>query len=152
MKRPRANAVDREALLLRIAGASIVAGIIHGGVTPDHFAQWWGYGLFFLLASLAQTFFGAIPLFARLVEGEPITTLWSRGKLRTYAWMGIVGNAMIVTLYVVTRTVGIPFFGPEAGVVEEVRGIDVVTKLIEVGIIMGLAVFLQKRPRAAPSG
>ena len=133
-----------ERLILRASVLSIVAGLVHGIVTPDHFAEWWGYGLFFLLASMAQVTYGAAPLFARMVEGEPVHRLWSRRKVAAYAWVGIAGNLLVILLYVVTRTVGIPFFGPEAGVVEEVRALDVVSKLAEVALIVLLALVLRE--------
>lgn len=143
--------MDRaERILLRVAWLSIAAGLVHGIVTPDHFAEWWGYGLFFLFASFAQVLYGAVPLFARLVEGEPLMTQWSQARLRAYCITGVAGNVAIILLYVVTRTVGIPFFGPAAGVVEEVRVLDVVSKLLEVGVIAGLALLLARStPRAA---
>lgn len=133
-----------ERLILRAAVLSIVAGLLHGVVTPDHFAEWWGYGLFFLLASFAQVTYGAVPLFARLVEGEPVTAQWTRRRLATFAWLGIAGNVAVILLYVVTRTVGIPFFGPEAGVVEEVRALDVASKLVETALIGLLALVLRE--------
>ena len=139
-----------ERLVTRASVLSIVAGLLHGAVTPDHFAEWWGYGLFFLLASFAQVTYGAVPLFARLVEGEPLTVQWPRRKLATYAWLGIAGNAAVILLYVVTRTLGIPFLGPEAGVVEAIRPLDVASKLVEVAVILLLALILRDaRPSSA---
>lgn len=134
-----------ERLLQRASVLSIVAGLLHGVVTPDHFAEWWGYGLFFLLASFAQVTYGAVPLFARVVEGEPVTAQWTRRKVATFAWLGIAGNAAVLLLYIVTRTVGIPFLGPAAGVVEEVRALDVASKLAEVALIVVLALTLRDR-------
>src|SRR5688500_14838856 len=124
-----------EKLLVRVCALSIAAGLIHGLVTPDHFEEWWGYGVFFLVAALAQSFYGAVPLFTRMVEGESVLARWRPGRLRAYLWAGILGNVAIIALYAVTRIVGIPFFGPEAGEVEAVRMIDVVSKLLEVGVI-----------------
>lgn len=132
-----------ERVIVRVSVLSIVAGLLHGIVTPDHFAEWWGYGLFFLFASFAQVTYGAAPLFARLVEGEPIEEQWSPRKLRVYAWLGIAGNVAIIALYVITRTVGIPFFGPEAGAVETVRPLDVISKLVEVAVVALLVVVLR---------
>ncbi|MBA2345175.1 MAG: hypothetical protein H0V83_08850, partial [Rubrobacter sp.] len=51
---------------------------------------------------------------------------------------GIVGNSAIVLLYLVTRTLGIPFFGPEAGVVEEVGVLDVIATASEAALVIGL--------------
>ncbi|MCE7981804.1 MAG: hypothetical protein DYG89_11465 [Caldilinea sp. CFX5] len=35
-------------------GLSIIAGLIHLGVTPAHFEEWIGYGLFFLVTTIAH--------------------------------------------------------------------------------------------------
>jgi hypothetical protein len=59
--------------------------------------------------------------------------------------LGIAGNIAIVTLYVVTRTVGIPWFGPHAGDVEEMGVIDLLTTLTEVALIGVLIVLLSHR-------
>jgi hypothetical protein len=135
-----------ERTLYRVCALSIVAGLIHGIVTPDHVAEWWGYGLFFLVAGISQSGYGAIPLFTRMVEGESVLSRWRPERYRAYLWAGIAGNAAIIALYVVTRTIGIPFFGPEAGVVEPVRALDIISKLLEVGVIVGLLGLLRHHP------
>jgi hypothetical protein len=141
----------RERLLTRVCALSIAAGLMHGLVTSDHFAEWWGYGVFFLVAALAQSFYGAIPPFSGMVEGESVLRRWRPATLRAYLWAGILGNLAILALYVVTRTVGIPFLGPDAGQVEAVRTIDVLSKLLEVAVIVGLVLMLRSRPEPAPA-
>jgi hypothetical protein len=47
---------------------------------------------------------------------------------------GIANNLAIVVLYLLTRTVGIPFFGPEAGEVERFGFVDVCATASELGI------------------
>lgn len=131
-----------------------MGGLIHGIVTPDHFAEWWGYGLFFIMAAMAQTMYGAVPLFSRMVEGSSVLERWSPKQLRAFAWAGIAGNAAIILLYVVSRTIGIPFFGPEAGVVERVSPLEIVSKLAEILLIIGLSVLARSpaaRSRGSPS-
>lgn len=131
--------------LERAAGAlSLVAGAIHGGVAPSHFAQWWGYGLFFLFATAAQVTFG-LAIFTRAINPETTGPRWATYK-RGFYHLGIWGNVVIIGLYVVTRTVGIPFFGPEAGQVESVAAVDVVSKIVEVALIVCLAVLLVRGP------
>lgn len=39
---------------LYAAGLSAAAAIIHGLVAPEHLAEWWGYGAFFIAATVAQ--------------------------------------------------------------------------------------------------
>jgi hypothetical protein len=43
-----------------------------------------------------------------------------------------------VILWLVTRTTGIPLFGPHAGEIEEAGVLDVACALAEVGIVAGL--------------
>jgi hypothetical protein len=69
-------------------------------VIPEHFEEWWGYGLFFLIVTIAQALYAVILL------------RWpGQGLLLA----GIAGNSAIILLYLLTRTVGIPFFGPGRG-------------------------------------
>jgi hypothetical protein len=128
-------------------GLSVAAAAAHGSVSPEHFSEWWGYGLFFVVAATAQMVLG-LALLTDAVnprDGGPRWRTWWHALL----WCGVVGNLLILALYAVTRTVGIPFFGPEAGVVEEVAGIDVVTSLLEVATVGLLAMLLRREPAPA---
>ena len=107
---------------------SLVAAIIHIWVMPEHFEEWFGYGLFFLVVAVAQALFALALL---------------RGPSPTLLRVGIVGNLVIILFWVVTRTIGIPVFGPHAGEVEEVGQIDVVSKLVELLLIIILGVLLR---------
>lgn len=107
-----------------VAGLSLGAAAIHLIVTPEHFQEWWGYGLFFLALAGAQASY-AVGLFAP--------------RLCRAAWYFVLGallNAGVIGLYVVTRTAGIPLVGPEAGEVESVGLIDVVSKVFEAAIVL----------------
>ncbi|CAA9448537.1 MAG: hypothetical protein AVDCRST_MAG02-653 [uncultured Rubrobacteraceae bacterium] len=44
---------SREALRVA-AGLSLVAALAHVWAMPEHFAEWWGYGGFFLVVAVAQ--------------------------------------------------------------------------------------------------
>ena len=50
----RIGATGRERTLYAAAALSLLAGLIHLWVTPEHFEEWWGYGDFFLVAGAAQ--------------------------------------------------------------------------------------------------
>jgi hypothetical protein len=99
---------------------------------PEHFAEWWGYGAFFLVSAAAQVLY--VPLLLR----------WpSRGILL----LGVGGNLGIVSLYLLTRTVGIPLFGPHAGEVEGAGFMDLCATSSELGIVAALvAVLLRGLP------
>jgi hypothetical protein len=90
------------------AWATLVAGLIHFIVVPEHWQESSLYGTFFAAATVAQV--GLAVLLAQ----------------RSAAWL-LVGNIAVqlglVGLWAVTRTAGIPL-GPEAGMVEAVGLLD----------------------------
>lgn len=128
--------VERRALE-RLAGSlAIVAGAAHGGLTPAHMAEWWGYGAFFLAATVAQVILGLALLLDAFEED----------RLRRSMYVaGLVGSALIVLMYVVSRTIGVPFAGPERGEIEALDALGVVTTLAEVGTIVLLGLLLRRR-------
>jgi hypothetical protein len=109
------------------AALSLVAALIHLWVTPEHFEEWWGYGAFFLVAALAQALY------------TPLVLVW---PTRVVLLGGIAGNLAIVVLYLLTRTVGIPLFGPGAGETEGIGFIDLYATASEVGIAAALGAAL----------
>lgn len=126
------------ALVHVVGWASVLAGLAHGGLAPAHFDEWWGYGLFFAVAAVAQALSGL----AVLTDAVP-----SPSARRRVLLGGAVGNALIAALYAWTRTVGIPFFGPGAGEVEGVGGIDLVVLALEAVAVLGAWRLLTARPR-----
>jgi hypothetical protein len=112
-----------------VAALSLLAAMIHIWVMPEHFEEWWGYGTFFLVAAFAQGLYA------------PGLMLWPN---RIILLAGVAGNLAIVILWLVTRTSGIPLFGPHAGDIEEVGTLDLVCTLAEVGIIAGLGVLVMR--------
>lgn len=105
---------------------SLAAALIHLWVTPEHFAQWWGYGAFFLVAALAQ---GLLAIFLLRWPAQPLLLL------------GIWGNLSIVLVYVLTRAYGVPF-GPHAGRLEEPGMLDMAATAAELGIVIALVSLL----------
>jgi hypothetical protein len=148
MAAPAFPAATRVRLRLQAGALSITAGVAHGLVAPEHLREWWGYGLFFALAALGQVFFGAVLLTApwsydetggRVVGGE---AGGARAE-RQVALVGIVANSAVIALYVVTRTVGVPFLGPAAGEAEPLGPGGVVTTLFE-AVLVALLVALRR--------
>jgi hypothetical protein len=113
-----------------VAALSLVAGLIHLWVMPEHFGEWWGYGVFFLVAAVAQIVY--VPLLLR----------WPN---QIVLLLGITGNSAIVLLYLLTRVVGIPLFGPEAGEVEGLGVIDVCATSSEAAIVVALGALVLLR-------
>ena len=120
-------------ILYAAAAFSLLAALIHLWVIPEHFEEWWGYGAFFLISAVAQgAYTGAL-------------LRWPR---RPLLLLGIGGNVSIIVLYLLTRTVGIPFFGPHAGEVEGVGVADLCATTSELALVVALLwVLLRGLPR-----
>jgi hypothetical protein len=71
---------------LTIASLTTAAAAgIHFAVAPEHFAEWWGFGVFFVLCGVAQLLWAAWP---------------------AYRWIGIGGNALLIAIWAGTRVSG----------------------------------------------
>jgi hypothetical protein len=57
-----------------------------------------------------------------------------------------VGSLGIIILYIITRTVNIPYLGLEA----EVSTIDILSKVLQVGIIIGSALVIKEHKEQQP--
>jgi hypothetical protein len=126
----------------------IVSGSVHGLITQEHFTEWWGYGVFFLVAAICLIGFG-LALMTDAID--PRYTPGDVQRLRRIMYLaGIAGNIGLLTLYTLTRTAGIPF-GPGAGTVETVAGPDAIANLAEATAVVALIVLLwmaRPHPRA----
>jgi hypothetical protein len=69
--------------VVRVAvGLALGAALVHVWAMPGHFAEWWGYGAFFLLVAVAQGLYGLV-LLAR--------------PGRALFFLGIGGNLAVVS-------------------------------------------------------
>ncbi len=151
MAAPAFPAATRVRLRLKAGALSVTAGVAHGLVAPEHLREWWGYGLFFALAALGQVFFGGLLLTSPWnydetggrVADDGAGGGGGRRTERLVALVGIVANSAVIVLYVVTRTVGVPFLGPAAGEVEPLGAGGVVTTALE-AVLVGLLVALRR--------
>jgi hypothetical protein len=109
-----------------LAALSVGAAAIHFAVVFEHFAQYTPYGVFFLVISWAQLIW-------------PAVLLWRPS--RPWMWLGIAGNAIVIAVYAASRTVGLPF-GPDVHHAESVGALDVVSCVLEFGLIVGCAALL----------
>jgi hypothetical protein len=113
------------------AALSLFAGYVHVAYVDSHLQEWWGYGAFFIAAANLQVLFAALMV------------RWPRPWL---PYAGIAGNLAIITVYVITRTSGIPL-GPHRRVVEEAGATDWATTAAQVAVIIALLAMLEGRPR-----
>src|SRR3712207_9134364 len=78
----------------------------------------------------------------------PYTTLFRSPSRPLLLLLGVGGNLSIVVLYLLTRTVGIPFFGPHAGEVEGVGVADLSATAAELALVVALlAALVRGLPR-----
>jgi manganese oxidase len=128
--------MGRTQVFLYAAALSLIAALTHAWATFEHFEEWWGYGTFFLIAAAAQACYALALL---------------RRPGRSLLLLGVVVNLAIVSLWAVTRTVGIPFFGPHAGEVERVGVMDLSAAVAELALVTLLIALLSvaQRPNAA---
>src|SRR5215813_7932179 len=109
-----------------LAALSVGAAAIHFAVTFAHFNEYLLYGVFFLIIAWAQMIWAAV-------------AVWRLP--RWWLWLGIAGNAMILAVYLASRTTGLPF-GPDKGHTEPFGALDVVSAVLEFALIAGCAALL----------
>jgi hypothetical protein len=97
------------------AASAAAAGFVHFAVAPEHFAEWWGFGTFFVLCGEVQV-------------GWALLVRRARGRLALS--VGLVGSMLLIVLWAVSRTTGLPL-GPEPGVPEPVGTADVLAIALE---------------------
>lgn len=110
----------RSTWLQLIALTSFSAALVHAAVMPDHFEQSLIYGYFFLIASLSQLIFGALILI------HP-----SRQLVKA----GITASALMIVLWLVSRTLGVPI-GPDNGGTEPFGLLDTLASTYEAALII----------------
>jgi hypothetical protein len=119
-------ATARPYLLGALASLSAAAAAIHFAVVFEHFNDYALYGVFFLVLAWAQLIW-------------PAVLLWRPS--RVWLWLGLTGNAAVLAVYVVSRTVGLPF-GPDLHHPEPVGALDVVSGVLEFALIIGCATLI----------
>lgn len=124
----------RRELEVDAAVLAIAAGMIHAVAAVGHASEHWTFAAFFATLAVAQCAWGCLVY---------------RGADRRMLAAGAWGSGAVAMLWLVTRTVGLPF-GPHAGAPEAVGPLDVLATLDEqvvVAIVVALLRFPQLRPR-----
>ncbi len=114
------------AIRIGVAALSAGAAAIHFAVVGEHLKEYVLFGVFFGALGIAQA------VWAGLIVVRP-----SR-------WMyvaGLIANAGVVLIWLVSRTTGLPI-GPEAGSPEPARVLDVLSTSYEVLIVVGIVFLL----------
>ena len=114
---------DRRCLCLvtySVASAATGAAAIHYAVVAEHFDEWWGFGLFFVASAVAQLVWAVVVVASRS---------------RLLIWFGVIGNAAIVVLWIVTRAFG-TLVGPEPATPEPIGLADSLATAFEMTIVV----------------
>ncbi|MGH2920023.1 MAG: hypothetical protein ACRDLS_15690 [Solirubrobacteraceae bacterium] len=104
----------RSQVLVTAAALALAAGVIHAVAMIDHVDHYWLYGVFFLAVTYAQVLWAI--------------RVYRRPPGRRVLVAGAVGSLLIVAVWLVTRTVGVPV-GPEAGDPEPAGAMDIMATL-----------------------
>lgn len=125
------------AVTYSLAILSLAAAVIHFAVAGEHFQEYWVFGVFMLGAAWLQL------AWAILAAVRPV---------RLLLWSGIVLNAGVVAVYIVTRTVG-DVIGPTPHEVEPLGFGDGFCTVLEALIVAGCAwlLFASARQQHKPS-
>lgn len=121
-----------------LALTSLAASGIHFAVMGEHFDEYFAFGLFFSVVAWLQA-------------------LWALGVVvaptRSVLTAGLVGNAVVAVVWVISRTTGLPV-GPKPGTPEPAAFLDVLSTALETGIVVVAAALLMRRrpPRASRGG
>ena len=118
----------RQTLLPLVALAGTAAAGVHYTVMPAHFNESALYGSFFLVAATAQLVYSVL-LLCR--PSRPLIAA------------GLAGNAAILLLWLLTRTIAIPL-GPAAGETEAFGGLDILAAAFEIVFVAGACGLLHK--------
>lgn len=116
-------------LVLCLAVLSLGASAIHFAVMQAHFDEYFLFGVFFAIVAWLQ----AVSAIAFVVTPS-----------RRLFIAAAAGNLFVVLVWVITRTTGLPF-GPEPGEAESASFIDVLSTLLEIGVVV-FAVLLAANP------
>jgi uncharacterized membrane protein YsdA (DUF1294 family) len=101
---------------------SIGAGVIHAAVVPEHLAEQWTFGVFFILVAVFQF------AWAIVVVLKPSAIVFTTGAL---------ANGAILAVWALSRTIGLPI-GPQAWVPEPVSTADVTATLMELLLVVSV--------------
>ena len=119
---------------ISIAILSISAGIIHLLLIQEHMKEAFMWGIFFLISGIAQLIFGIIII----IMGGKLSPI---NKSILY-YFGIIGNALLVGIFVLVRLITPPF-SSEAAPINELEPNGIITIITEILLVVLLAYLLK---------
>jgi hypothetical protein len=136
------NGTNAGRLIRWAAILSILALVAHGIDAPDHIREWWVYSTYFVTAGSFQFFYG-LGLFLQSWRYDDTGAERNNSEQygRAYYILGLILTGSIVILYIITRTTGMPFFGPEAAS-EPVTALSLVPIAVDIPVLYCLGALL----------
>jgi hypothetical protein len=119
---------------ISIAILSMSAGIIHLLLIQEHMKESFMWGISFLISGIAQLIFGIIII----IIGEELSPI-NRSILY---YFGIIGNALLVGIFILARLFTPPF-STEAAPINELEPNGIITIITEIVLIFLLAYLLK---------
>ena len=128
---------------LSIAILSISAGIIHLLLIQEHMKESFMWGIFFLITGIAQLIFGIIVI---IIMGGKLSPI---NKSILY-YFGIIGNALLVGIFVLVRLITPPF-STEAAPINELEPNGIITIITELLLVILLAYLIKSTSKSQRS-
>jgi hypothetical protein len=127
---------------LSIAILSISAGIIHLLLIQEHMKESFMWGIFFLITGIAQLIFGIIII---IIGGK----VYPINKSILY-YFGVIGNALLVGIFVLVRLITPPF-STEAAPINELEPNGIITIITELLLVVLLAYLIKSTSKSQKS-
>ncbi|MEY2514141.1 MAG: hypothetical protein QOJ89_1499 [bacterium] len=125
-------------LVILAAVLVLASSLIHAAMIAPHFDEYWLFGTCFALAAVGQALW--------------VARVYSDRLNRRLLLAGAAGNAALVVVWALSRTVGMPL-GPRPWQAEAVSWVDVLSTLDELSavILVGVALKMMDTGRSAIS-
>jgi MFS family permease len=135
------NLMARKSIFISIVALSMAAGIIHILLVKEHMKESYMWGIGFLVMGISQLIYGVV----FIIFADNLIRLLKRAVVLSLYSIGIIGNTLLVAIFIYARLF-VPPFSPEAIPVNEIEVNGILTVIIEI-FIVGLLVYLVKRER-----
>jgi hypothetical protein len=135
------NLIARKNIFISIAALTMADGIIHILLVKEHMEESYMWGIGFLVMGISQLIYGGV----FIIFADNLRRLLKRTVMLSLYSLGIIGNTLLVAIFVYVRLF-VPPFSPEAIPVNEIEVNGILTVIMEI-FIVGLLVYLVKRER-----
>jgi hypothetical protein len=125
-RRDEAGQSLAESLVVPAVALSLGAAAVHLWVVPAHAAEFQPYGFAFLVLAAFQARWASV---------------YAGRRPAWLLWLGLVGNAAVIAVWVWSRTAGLPW-GATPNAPEPIGGADLTATSFEVGLVGILALQL----------